>query len=157
MSYGTISLAMVLLVFIVVLLYLMQQKRDSVKARNEMYETRSSEVVKVADIMSIVEIRIKELSKQPYLASRVTYIEDIVRIGPSAIKPALELASDAALDNDIVLLELLASVVEIMNGHKKDSLVKQIIAEIGGYGTWDKHIGSDKNELLLQWWKNVNS
>lgn len=157
MRYGIFGLVIVFVVTIAVFIYMRQQKKTDVKAVVSVCEACSNEEEKVTDIKKIVETRMNELSKQPYLASRVTYISDIVEIGPAAIKPALELANETTIDNMVVKLELFESVVEIMNAHKDNEIVKKMIAEIGGYDTWNKHLGSDKNELLIQWLETTNN
>lgn len=106
-------------------------------------------------LKQIIERRHIELSKELYTASRVAHNQEIVEIGPSVISPCLELIEDGSVQNTIVVYELLASLVEIIENNKDNSLVQEIIRKIGGIDIWEDAMGSDKFELILNWWRGL--
>ena len=106
-------------------------------------------------LKQIIECRHIELSKELYTASRVAHNQEIVEIGPSVISPCLELIEDGSVQNTIVVYELLASLVEIIENNKDNSLVQEIIRKIGGIDIWEDAMGSDKFELILNWWRGL--
>lgn len=103
-------------------------------------------------LKQIIENRSIELSRKPYTASRVTYNKEIVKIGPSAIAQCLRLIVDGSVQNPVIINELLASVVEIIENNKDEIMIREIMKKIGGQAVWDDHIGSEKFELILNWW-----
>lgn len=104
-------------------------------------------------LKQIILRRENELSGKPYLASRVTYIEEIVKMGPSAVTECLVMLESGVVTNSVVRYEILASMVEIIENNKEDSFIRGIIENIGGQGIWQAHIGSDKFDLVLNWWR----
>lgn len=104
-------------------------------------------------LKQIIKRRENGLSGKPYLASRVTYIEEIVEIGPSAVTECLVMLEGGVVTNSVVRYEILASIVEIIENNKDDVFIQGIIDNIGGQGIWEDHPGSDKFDLVLNWWR----